>query len=93
MSEEPPNVISDTQPSPWVCCPSCGEIWLRITAVLERGRWVEGPDGKERYTITFDEPPLVGGYRSAAPEITCATCGLDFGLTDVGYQVKDLADG
>lgn len=83
------SAISDTEPSPWVACPFCGEIWLRLVAVLERGNWVETLDGHEHYALDFGTPPKIGGYRSSSPEIECTRCLKGFGLADVGYNTEE----
>lgn len=66
-------------PTPWVMCPECGGIWVRVLAVIERGRWSE--DG-ERYEIAVADLPRVGAFIGGdnGEALECRDCGTKFDL-------------
>ena len=88
--ESSESAISDHEVSPWSCCPECGEIWLKVVCVLERGSWVDLSDGRNVYQIDMEHAPKIGGYRVTG--IECTTCGHTFGLRDVGFKIEDWAE-
>jgi hypothetical protein len=64
--------ITDTAPSPWWPCPSCGGMWFTATLCFERGHWVDyvTEDGYEIY-----DPPLGIPSSVRCDEVTCDGCG------------------
>lgn len=83
------SAIADDMPSPWVACPRCACIWLKVTCVLERGDWQD----ENTYVLREkSEGPKVGAFITGLEEdsdepkpIACAECGYLFELADVGY--------
>jgi hypothetical protein len=82
--------ISDHEVSPWSCCPECGEVWLKVICVLERGNWVQTDGGREVYTINMENAPKVGGYRTE--DLECTRCSHVFTLKDVGFVLRDWGE-
>lgn len=83
-------VTIDTVPSPWLPCPRCAGVWVKICAVLERGTW--DSDG-ETYTIDLTQPPRVGSFRSGPEDIECYNCGHKFSLREArGQDAEDEDD-
>ena len=75
--------LRDDQPSPWVPCPQCGEIWHRIIATIERGEWRDTADLTDQvYAIDHDTTPNVTAFQVGEQAIECTGCGHRFGLTE-----------
>lgn len=90
----PEEAMSDDKPSPWMPCPQCGEIWLSVIGVLERGDWVPNPDGETAtYQLDFEQPPKVAAYQSGPQMIGCTSCGHRFSLVDCGYPDSETVSG
>jgi DNA-directed RNA polymerase subunit RPC12/RpoP len=71
MSE--PTIDPDA-PTPWVMCPECGGTWLRIVAVLERGKWNDDD------VYEPSDTPRVSSYVAGdhGEAIECRDCGHKF---------------